>query len=80
MKESLTPWIMAYDGTVSGKEFGFGCERCGAKLPVGTPTSIDNYVANAEAFIKRHAKCRPVAAPPLDVIAPVHPGKKEELQ
>ncbi len=50
------PWIKSLDGT--GKDaYAILCERCGTKLQVATPISIDCYVALSKAFIREHKRC-----------------------
>ena len=42
-----------------GPDLGFSCQRCGDRQPMASPIDIDVMIAAANAYVRKHEKCRP---------------------
>lgn len=54
---SDTPWILA-----TQEPLGFLCERCGARLTIGSSVPMAVFVAAGNGFRSEHATCEPAPA------------------
>lgn len=46
------------DETAQPHHLGLLCTRCGARLAINLPVSVDDMVAATTSFVDRHAECQ----------------------